>query len=172
MNKCPCEKPGWCEEYRIDLLGRLWEICNDESERSEKYRKLWKETRLPEGSTRVTIPAPISYRPSGPGSLLHSLIRSVTGEEPQAGCGCNAKIAEMNQWQYRTLLNPVSSTGAEQRAKLCEWMVEAANEHNKRHPERPVEVPTSASMWGLLKAAWREWRKKPKEANADAARTA
>lgn len=40
---CPCKEPGWCEEYKMNLIGRLWDLCNMDNETGQKYRDLWKK---------------------------------------------------------------------------------------------------------------------------------
>ncbi len=42
--KCPCQTPGPCPHYNgKQIVGRLWELCQDTTELGEKYRRLWAE---------------------------------------------------------------------------------------------------------------------------------
>jgi hypothetical protein len=57
MMECKCKEPGWCEAYKREITGRLWEICqgiNIAPEQRDQYLKLWerqamlgREVRLP-----------------------------------------------------------------------------------------------------------------------------
>lgn len=118
MTKCPCDKPGWCEEYGLELVGRLWELCNMQTELGERYRRLWRgESQdnppvfmrgiemIPPRPARKQK-APRLEREHKPGDWMHWLIWKVTDEQKSGVCGCSELITDMNQLGWAKLLNP------------------------------------------------------------------
>jgi hypothetical protein len=49
---CPCKEPGWCEEYKMMMVGRLWDICHMDNETGDKYRELWKKMAQTKGDRK------------------------------------------------------------------------------------------------------------------------
>jgi len=50
INECPCETPGWCDEYETQLTGRMFDICRGYNDAGEEvlsfdkrlaYKELW-----------------------------------------------------------------------------------------------------------------------------------
>lgn len=42
--ECQCENPGYCPFFKRQIIGRLWQICNDEvltKDQTNKYKELW-----------------------------------------------------------------------------------------------------------------------------------
>ena len=56
IDACECQKPGWCQRYKRDMVGRLWCICQGNGtsgmspEEEQDHRNLflaWAEDREP-----------------------------------------------------------------------------------------------------------------------------
>lgn len=82
---------------------------------------------------------------SGSGSLLHWALKDLAGQDVSAGCGCGARIAEMNSrgywWCWKN------------RKVIMGWLQEEA-------VKRGIQVDDSR-LSSIIKAGFREfWRKK------------
>jgi hypothetical protein len=52
---CDCEQPGYCEHFKLNLIGRLWELAKLDNELGAQYRRLW---TLKAGAGTVVKPRP------------------------------------------------------------------------------------------------------------------
>lgn len=104
--------------------------------------------RFPNVDCDTEKSAPQQPRKSGPGDKLHWLIRQITGYDPSSGCLCVPRMQQMNQWGWLGCWR--------NRTTIYGWLKEEA-------AKRGVEV-TDAKLGSLLKAAFKEWRKKGKDA--------
>lgn len=91
---CKCDKPGWCEAYHMDIIGRLWEICqgkNIDPDKRQKYLGRWGSTAGKNSQTTSLTAQTTSLTPQG----------STTVQK--AGCGCGQKQRPIGNRNHKIL---------------------------------------------------------------------
>jgi len=72
INECPCDTPGWCEEYEIELTPRKFDICRGFDDDGNEvltfkkrlaYKELW--IRQPD-NTLMSRKKPRKNTPASP----------------------------------------------------------------------------------------------------------
>ena len=83
----------------------------------------------------------------GPGRVLSSAIKAVTGESVLSCGTCGTRVQQMNEWGWLGCLK--------ERQTIITWLQEAASLRGHQVDD--------TKAWQLLRAAWREARNKNKD---------
>jgi hypothetical protein len=99
MDKFPCSRPGWCEEYKRNLLGALWEASQLDTDLGQRVRNALVRTQDYDRSSVKEVNYP-SYEKDTPGGLLYHTILAL-GLSPSSNCLCERRIMLMTRWGWR-----------------------------------------------------------------------
>ena len=156
-------------EFEPDGLGWTCRICGWQDRphprhpRSVPTVKNCTAKRLPL-SSGVKPTGPAITRTPGAGTRLHRILKTITGEDIEPGCGCSSRIAEMNARGPEWCRENVGT--------IVDWLIEEIERRLKRAKDvgkkcgwrlrvGGLELPGRRLVlkWFVLAAVWQTERK-------------
>ena len=119
-------------EFEPDGLGWTCRLCGWQDRPHPRHPRTTPTVmncaakRLPLASGEKLL-GPAITRSAGAGTRLHRILKTITGEDIEPGCGCQSRIAEMNARGPRWCRENV--------ARIVDWLIEEIDRRLKRAKE-------------------------------------
>ena len=133
-------------EFEADGVGWTCRLCGWQDRPHQKHPRTTPTVKNCAAKRPPSLPGekllcPAITRSAGAGTRLHRILKTITGEDIEPGCGCSSRIAEMNARGPRWCRENVGT--------IVDWLIEEIERRLKRAKEEGKSCGWRLRVGGL-----------------------